>query len=249
MPEQHDSRYFRGQGPLYLAQRDANGNPTGFTFIGDVSQATLQPQIERSEKLENVTGSSAVAVSTLKAVKYGISLTMDSIKASHLALALAASITTVAAASVTDEAHNGYHDKMIGLDNIKVSNVVVTNDTGATTYVVSTDYIVHPDEGMIEILSTGSITDGQALLIDYDNAAQKHVKSDPGSTEFYLRFSGINTADDDKRTTCEIYRVKLDPGALSMITEDVEGVQVNGVVELDSLRTAGDQLFSWKIED
>jgi hypothetical protein len=247
--EQYDSKYFRGQGPLYLANRDANGAPTGFVFIGDVSAATLSPQIDRSEKLENVSGSSAIAVSALKSVKYGLSLTMDSVKAAHLAIALSASLTTKAAASVTDEAVTGYHDKFSALLHNKVSNVVVTDITGVTTYVADTDYVVKADEGIIEILSTGSIADAQALLVDYDYASQKHVKSDPGNVEKYLMFGGINTADNDKRTRCEVYKCKLDPGALSLITADVQGVTINGVVELDALRAAGDQLFSWKIED
>ncbi len=247
--EQFDSKYFRGQGPLYLADRDASGNPTGFVFIGDVSAAELQPQIDRTEKLENVSGSSAVAVSTLKSVKYSLNLTMDSVKAAHLALALSGTLTAIIAGSVTDQSHTANLDKFFKLQHTKVSSVVVTDSAGTTTYVDGTDYVLRADEGVIEVLSTGNITEGQALLVDYAYAAQSLVQSNPGNVEKYLMFSGINTADNDKRMRCEIYRCKLDPGALSMITEDVQGMQINGLIELDALRPAGDQLFSWLVED
>jgi len=249
MPELYDSNYFRGQGPLYIGSRDSAGEPSGLIFVGDVSEASLTPNIERSEKLENVTGGSAVAISTLKRVQYNISLKLDSVKPEHLALAISGTSTAKAAASVADEAHTAYLDKHTRLQHTNVSSVVVTGSGGSPTYVKDTDYVEHLDEGIIEFISGGTITDSTAVEISYDYAAQHHVKSDPGQTERYLVFSGINTANNDKRMRCEVYRCKLDPGVLSLITADVDGITLNGVIELDSLRAAGDQLYSWKIED
>ena len=247
--EQFDSRYFRGQGPLFIAQRDAAGVPTGFVFVGDLGEASLTPNVDRVEIRENVSGISAVANSFIRGVQYDLTLRMRSIRRDHLAQALQGAATAKTAASVTDEAHTGYHDKFIALDHNKVSAVVVTDSTGVTTYTAGTDYVLQADEGLVEILSTGTITDGQALLIDYSYAAQSHVQVAPTNQEFYLMFAGINTADNDKQTRCELYKVTLDPSVLSLITDEHAEMPLSGRVLLDTLRPSGDQLYSWKIED
>jgi len=250
MPELYDSKYFRGQGALFIGSRDATtGKPTGLTFVGDLSSAELTPNVERSELIENTSGNSAVAVSAIKSVKYNMAIAMRSIKPAHLAIALSATLTTVTGGSVTDEAHTAYLDKFTALDYNKISSVVITNVGATVTYVLNTDYVINADAGMIEFISGGTITDGTPVLIDYAYASQQHVKSDPGNLERYVVFAGINTANNDKQTRCEIYKVKFDPSVLSLITDDVADMQLAGVVELDTLRAAGDQLFSWKLED
>jgi len=249
--ENFDSRYFRGQGKLFIASRDAVGAPTGLLFLGDLSSAELSPNMERDETIENVTGSNAVGSSYLKRAQYNISIAMRSIRHDHLAQALHGTDTAKAAAAVTDEPHSGYHDKFIKLEHTNVSAVVVTDSTGVTTYTegAANDYILHADEGMIEILSTGSISDAEALLVDYDYAGQHHIAIAPHNQEKYLVFAGKNSADNDKMTRCEMYKVKLDPGALSLITDSTADMSISGTLLLDSLRTAGDQFYSWKTED
>jgi len=246
--EQFDSVYFSGQGPLFIGSRDAAGNPAGLVFVGDLSEASLTPSVETAEVVENVSGQGAIGNSFTKKVEYQLSITMRSVKPEHLALALQGAVTTKIAGSVTDEAHKGYLGKMIPLDNPKISTVVVTNAAATTTYVVATDYIVHADEGLIEIVSTGSITEAEDLLIDYAYASQDHVKVAPANAEKYLVFSGMNRANNNKQTRCEIYKVKLDPGVLGLIQEDQAEMPITGRILIDSLRTAGDQLYSWKIE-
>ena len=246
--EQFDTKYFSGQGPLFLGSRDSSGNPAGLIFVGDISEASLTPNVETAEVVENVTGSSGIGSSFTKRVEYQISLTMRSIKSAHLAQALQGSVTTKTSGSVTDEAVNGYSDKISPLSHNKVSTVVVTDSTGVTTYVANTDYVLHADEGLIEVLSTGSIPDAQALLVDYAYAAQDHIKVAPANQELYMMFSGMNRADNNKQTRCEIYKVKLDPGVLGLIQDEHAEIPLTGRVLLDSLRASGDQFYSWKNE-
>ncbi len=248
MAEQFDTKYFMGQGPLYIGGRDANGNPAGLIFVGDVSEASLTSNIETAEAVENVTGSFGIGSSVVTKTEFQISLTMRSVKPEHLAVALQGSVAAKTAGSIVDEAITGYQDKMTPLLHNKVSNVVVTNSAGTTTYADGTDYVAHLDQGMIEVLGTGAITDGEALLVDYDYADQDHVAVSPSSSEKYLVFAGKNMADNGKQTRCEIYKVKLDPGVLGMIQEQQADIPITGQVLLDSLRPAGDQFYSWKIE-
>lgn len=251
MSESFDTHYWSGQGPVFLGSRDANGDPAGLEFIGDVASVEITANVGRTDVIENVTGARNIGASFIDTAEYAISINMKSVKAAHLARAIGGDVTTKAAGSVTDEAVTGYHDKFTPLANVKVSTVVVTNDTGVTTYVADTDYVVHADEGMIEILSTGSITDGQALLVDYDYAAQKKVSSNYANADLVLVCPAMNRARDNKRGRLTVHKVNLDPSALSAIQDGntEASMTLGGKVVLDSTKAAGNQLYSWDMED
>ncbi|MFZ5621169.1 MAG: hypothetical protein ACOY5W_09130 [Pseudomonadota bacterium] len=249
MAETFETKYFSGQGPLFVAPRDANGEPTGLVFVGDISQAELSPNIETAEIVENVTGSSGIGSSFTKRTEFQFSATLRSVRHDHLALAIQGSDTARAAGSVTDEAHVAYLDKFTRLEHTNVSTVVVAGSGGTPTYVANTDYIVHAEEGLIEFISGGTITDATAVVIDYAYAAQHHVKAAPANQDLYMVFAGMNRADNNKQTRCEIYKMKLDPGVLGLIQEEHAEIPITGRVQLDSLRPAGDQFYSWKIQD
>jgi hypothetical protein len=248
--ELHDSRYFRGQGPLYIADRDpVTGLPTGFTFVGDVTSVELNPEVERFEVKENVSGKGAVGASGIKSVKYAVQMVLRSIKPAHLKMALQGALTVKAAGNVVDEVHKAYDDKFIRLLHTNVSTVVVTNNAGSVTYVADTDYKVHAAEGLIEVIAAGAMVEGADHKIDYAYAAQQHLTVNPTNSYKVLMFAGKNTADSDKQTRCEAYKVQFDPAALDLITDETAEIELSGVVLLDTLRTAGDQLFSWKVQD
>src|SRR5680860_1205105 len=104
MPEQFDTRYFRGQGPLFMGARDAAGNPAGLIFVGDLGEATVTGNIERAEIRENVSGIGALGSSFVRAVNYELSISMRSIKRDHLARAAGGRVQK-ASASVSNEVH------------------------------------------------------------------------------------------------------------------------------------------------
>ncbi len=238
------TKYFRGQGKLYIGDsRDA------LVYVGDVGGVSLEASVDRGKTIENATGSSGIGASFVKSVEYGFSAELRSIHPDHLAIALQGVSTALAGGSVTDESHTANHDQMIVLDHTKASSVVVTHATGTPTYTEGTDYVLHADQGMIEILSTGSIVDGSTILIDYSYAAQHHVTTDPQNVTKYIAFAGVNTVENNKQVRVEIYRVKLDPTVFDLISEDTVEKSMSGVVELDASRPAGDQFFKWKIED
>ncbi len=250
MPEQFDSVYFRGQGPLMIGGRDANGKPTGLEFVGDLESVSLTPNIERFETIENTSGSGAIGASGVKRTSYSISIGFRSVKPSHLKLALQGALTAKSAGTVTNEAHTAYLDKFTPLDHTNISSVVVTGVGGTPTYVENTDYVVHAAEGLIEFISGGTITDATPVEIDYSYAAQQHVKVAPQNADKFLVFNGINTANNDKRVRVELYKVQIDPGALDNLISDEPGpMTINGVLLLDTARAAGDQLYSVKAED
>ncbi len=254
MPELFDSHYFSGQGPVFIGSRDATtGVPTGLEFAGDISAVELTPNIDRTDVLENVTGNRNIGASFRTKTEYGLRLVMKSVKPAHLARAIDGAATAKAASSVTDEAIKGYHDKFTKLDHVKVSSLAVTHTSGTPTYTEGTgnDYIAHLAEGMIEVLSGGSITDGQDLHADYSYAAQNHVKANPSDKDLVLVCPAINRANSSKRGRLTLHKINLDPGALSAIQDGDEEslMEITGKVLLDELRASTDQLFSYELED
>jgi hypothetical protein len=249
MAELFDSRYFSGQGKVFIGLRDASGNPTGLTFIGDIASAELQPNVDKVTVIENVSGIGGIGAEFIKKVEYSFSMQMRSIKPEHFAQALHASNTTKAAGSVVDEIHKAYAGKFISLAHTKVSTIVVKNSAGSTTYTAGTDYVAHNDLGMVEILPAGGIADASTVKISYNYAAQHHLSAAPNNNDLTLVFAGINRADNNKQTRCELYKLKLSPSALGFIADGAQEMPITGTVLLDSQRQAGDQFFSWKTED
>ena len=244
MSEQFDSIYWRGQGPLFLAARDATGQPLGFSFVGDVESVEGSPSVSRQDIKENVTGQRNTAASFITEQSTDITINFKSAKPTHLAQALQADLTVKSAGNVSAESHTAYHDKLIKLANVKVSNVAISGSAEGT------DFITHADEGMVEILSTGNIGDGAAITIGYDFAAQKHLSANPSNTEFMMTFPGINTANNDKRGRCTVYRITIDPAFLCLIQGDQEmSLSVKAKMLMDDLRPVGDQLYGWEFED
>lgn len=249
MAESFVSRYFSGQGPVFIGQRDASGNPINLQFIGDISTAELTPAVENAEIVENVSGSGGIGAQFNRSTKYDFSLTLRSIKPEHAKIALQGNNTVIASGSVTNQAHTAKLGGFNVLQHVKVSSVVVTNTAGTTTYVAGTDYVLHADKGLIEILSTGTITADQIIHVDYTYAAQHKITAAPTNQDLYLVFAGVNRADNNKQTRCEIYKLNLSATAYGFIQDGFLEAPITGTVLIDSLRASGDQFFSWKTED
>lgn len=249
--ENFESRYFRGQGPFFLGDRDADGNPINLVFCGDLESAELTPDIQRNTTYENVSGKNTVGASYLQRVSYNVALGFRSIKKGHFGQALGATATEQTADSVTDERHTAKVGGFARLKHLKVSNVALTQDPDgtATSLTEGTDYKVHADEGLIEFLSGGAVSDDDEIGADYDYAAQTDFLVDPGNEEKYGLFAGMNSADEDKQTRCEMYKLQLDPSALSAITSETTNMSVDGLLMLDRQRAKGDQLYRWITED
>jgi hypothetical protein len=74
--------------------------------------------------------------------------------------------------TVTDESFTSSHDAWVTLNNYidMQQSVVVTTSPAATTYTEDTDYIIDYAQGRIQVLSTGSMADATAFLIDYEKS-------------------------------------------------------------------------------
>jgi len=162
-----------GRGKVYFNRFDSNGDPTGWLHLGNTPGFSLNIETETLEHYSSVSGIRVKDKEIVLEQNIGFSITLEEFSKENLALAFFGSEEAASqnSGTVTDEAITAVHDRYVELQYRKISNVVVTNDVGDVTYNEGTDYLVDYEEGMILAKSSGNITDGQALKVDYDYGA------------------------------------------------------------------------------
>lgn len=234
-------KYYSGQGIFSVAEKDASGNPLGFTEIGNVPEATIDIEVEKEEHKESQSGQRAVDLTTIKSKKGRLSMTVENFESSVLALGLHGTSSVIAAASITDEVVVMKHDKPVPTYMAKWStpnNIVVKSNDGLVTYVLDTDYTLDADWGMITALSTGAITDLEACKVSYDHESTVNLEVfESPAPERWVRFHGVNTADSLAKKVVDIYKVSFDPvTGYSLISDDIQGMELNGDILYDDTR-------------
>ncbi|WP_415775335.1 hypothetical protein ACMYQ1_18475 [Shewanella oncorhynchi] len=110
---------------------------------------------------------------------------------------------------------------------------VVTNAAGTTTYVVDVDYVV--SAGGIRALSSGTITEGEALKVTYTKKAGSALQAltESGKT-VKLTIDGINDATG-KPWVIKVHKWKPTPtSGLSVIGTDYGSFDIEGGVLADT---------------
>lgn len=218
-----NTRLYRGQGQVFLATR-VSGKPAGFEFVGNVSELMLNPQTEKIEHMESQTGNNSVDKVIERALKVEMSMTIDSVASDNLARLVFGKVTKNAVSTVTAEEHTAYAGKNLILDKINLTAFTSLTDSGATTtYVAGTDYeVVDLAAGMIRIIDGGAITDGSTVEANYSAGASETVAAfAKPNTEYWLRFNGLNTAEDNNPVVVDCFKVRFAPAdELPIINND-----------------------------
>lgn len=236
--------YYSGQGVVLLAERDAQGKPTGFVPVGNVSDLKITVSTSVLEHKESHTGQRGTDLRLTTETKCALSMTMENFVADNLARVSRGVATKVAAATITAEAVKAYLGKVVSLAHIKVSSVVVKD--GATTLVEGTDYFVNADAGSIKFADTiTGVADGDTLTVDYQFAEQHVVEGlTQGAKELYMRFEGLNTAEENSPVVVEVFKFSTDPfKELALIGDTVQSFVLEGSVLADTTRSTGSKYF------
>jgi len=241
-----ESTYLSGQGALLIAERNIDGSPKGFREVGNVSAVNLGVETTVFEHKNSCDGTRGIDLEIVQEINVSLTMTIEHMSKENLADALYGTSNAVAGASATDEAVVAYHDLWSRLENCQVSSVVVTGTGGTPTYVVDTDYELNAVAGTIKALSTGSISDLDALEVSYTYAAQDNVEGVTSSSApiRWVRFEGLNTADSDNPVIADVFKASLQPLAeLALITDEITQMEVETKVLSDALRSSGSNYF------
>lgn len=253
--------YYSGQGVVMLAQRDANGNPKGFQPVGNVSDLKISVGVSTLEHKESKSGQRATDLRLTTETKCSLSMTMENFIAANLADALRGTDTNVAAGSAVDVALTCYAGAITALPHINVSDVTVQT-TDATPITLTPypgtggkwDFRVNEAAGSILINGNAGTRDKLvtvgadglvALTADYDYATQVHVDAlTEGAKELYMRFEGLNTAEENDPVVVEVFKFLTDPlKELSLISDGLQQFTLEGSVLADATKTDGSKFF------
>lgn len=242
---------YLGAGEVLFDRFDAQGNPTGFRHLGNVSSLEITNEVEDLEHRTSMFGHRAVDKSVPTDLVANVAMVLEEYDRHNLALALlgeVAALVQEADPDVEDEPINGGAalelDKWYDVGALHITVTAVKQ--GMTTLTAGEDYEVREDAGMIRVLSSG---DGGALATTWSGAvpalstSQVHGLSTPRILG-RLRYIGAADQVSGPRQLVDVWKCALRPdGALQLISEEFGEFTLAGKAELDSSRPLGQQFY------
>ena len=237
---------FSGQGPVFWANRDDNGDPIEYTWFGNAPAFTLGLATDTLTHKESYTGNRTTDARIITELTATVQITTDDFKESNLELATYGEGSAVAGATVTAEAviagaprvGERYALKTTGV----VTNAVVKNNGTPIT----TSFYTVDASGVIVFTDVSGLTG--PITADYTEAASRQVGVFKTSApEIHVRLDGLNTAtsvtrsgsSDFERTIVDIYKTRLDPAEnFGLINDEFGQLVLNGSALTDTTKAA-----------
>jgi hypothetical protein len=217
--------YTIGKGKLLFKQKGQNN----FHDFGNCTDFKVTTAIDKKEHYSSRSGTKTKDKEVVIQQTATGSFTLDDLLNENLRIYLMATAVhdvVQVTGSAASQAVAAELDKWIDLGKLKISNVVVTDETDVTTYVLGTDYELDTEVGLIRPLSSGSIVDASTLHVSFDYADVTTKKMSAASTttiEGDLYF--VSDPPAGKIADIKGY-VSLSPkGDLSTISDDFTNVQ------------------------
>ena len=237
-------RYFSGQGVVLLARRTPQGLPMGFVPVGNVPALKISVATSSLEHKESHSGQRGTDLRLTTETKCSLSMTMENFIPENLALVSRGIVTQISNGTAANVTVLGYLGRISIFPHLRVSAVVVKN--GASTLSAGTDYTLNSEAGSIKLANTiTGFTDGTALTVDYTYETQSVVDGlSTGAEELFMRFEGLNTAQEQKPVNVEVFKISTDPfKELDLIADGVQSFVLEGSVLADNTRTVGSKYF------
>lgn len=236
---------FSGQGKVFIGNRDVNGNPLGLLYVGNVPDLKLSLSTDIEEHLESTTGQRLTDLRLTKSKSAALNCTLEEFSNDNLALALYGSIDAVVGGTVTNEAlpNPVTLGSLYLLAKQNVSALVITDSTGTPKTLPAGQYSASLKHGSVIIndkTTSGPYVEPFKAAYTY-GAASRIGMFTQGVPERWLRFEGVNTADNNKEVVVDLYRVALDPTQeLALINNELAKFELSGSVLVDSTKSVSD---------
>lgn len=134
------TRLFRGQGVLSIADRNVAGLPTGYVDMGNCSEVTLSPSIERIEHVEYRTGKQFKDKVIEKMVSAEIQFVAESTAINNLKRYFYGSSSQSVAGTVSGEVVQAFKGKKSKLTRVNLTGwTSLTDANGTRTFVRDVD--------------------------------------------------------------------------------------------------------------
>lgn len=253
-----------GRGSLKVAQIDAStGKPKGFRHYGNVKNLSLEVTKETLEHRSSRSGVASIDREIPLSQKINVSVTFDEVLnfqnlADFLAGTAEASVVNRAATgNVTDAPLAA-----VSAETVKGLTYELRDSTGARLYDVNPGSLsfksgatlggagaltgasnieVDARFGTVFIPSTSTFTNGHGLWFSYTSAGTEKATDQvnlltTAKKSYFLRFEGINAANNDKRFLLDLHSVSLSAdGQLGLIGDEFAEGTLTGVAERNEL--------------
>jgi len=217
--------YLLGKGKLYIDLLDSSGARTGEMDIGNCPAFAITPTIESLDHFESMSGVREKDKSVDVSAGFTAKFTTDEYSRWNLMLAIFGTdegTFSQGTGHQINESVTATIDRWSKLLRRNVHTLVVTNAAGTVTYTEGTDYSVDQFVGRIKPLSGGSISSGQALLVDYNYDATQYSTisaMESSSIEVFVRFVGAPQVGPHYEV--EIWKGKIKPaGDIGLISDE-----------------------------
>ena len=218
--------YFRGQGKVWVASRDSAGRTSGFTEIGDAEALNINQSETYDTVHESQSGARVKVVHSAIEYNMDFELTVLNFSGANFAKAMLGTSTSVVGASVTGESHKAFKGGSIFLKYPGVSAVTI----GAL--VSGTDFIVDAAAGRVDFPTGSSVTNGNAVSVDYTHAGVDAVMEAVTATdarEFIVVFEGKNMNNNGSAVNVRLHRAYMNvSAALALINTNTARFTMGG---------------------
>jgi hypothetical protein len=223
MPE-----YYFGQGKVYLFPI----NPTtklplanGY-WVGNVATngMNVSLQTENYEHSETYTGDGLTDLSIETKKTLGGTIQFEEWSLKNLRTIFYGRGSTAIGATVTAEPHTAKAGGALILNNINLTAFTsLTGTGGSPTYVANTDYKVDLRSGTVDLIAGGAIDDDDPVLANYTFGNYDDVTAfSSRNVDYWLRFNGLNRADNNSSFIVDICRVRIRPPAnFNLISDEM----------------------------
>lgn len=203
------------RGEMGIAEIDeTTGAHKGFDWLGDATDISANQSQEKESFMESFTGKNLTEHEWALDTGVEVNFTMNNLSAKNLVIAVAGSLTSNIAGTVTSESLNNGVFLEAGKNyplskQGKVSNVVAVDSAGSpVTLVQGTNYQLDADFAEIKLLDIASLT--TPILVDYDYEAFDQIAMlDSDLVIRRVRFKLKNIAIPGKRSIVEYYRMQI----------------------------------------
>lgn len=181
-----NKQYTLGRGRLYFdAFLPNTKTKTGERYFGNTPSLSLTIESESLDHYDSDAGVRVKDDSVLLQLNRTGQFVTDNIDPENVALFLLGSASTLVQASATGQTYSISDVKLGRFYQIgatapnppgvrSVSNVIVKK--GATTLTAGTDYTLDADLARLEILTTGTLLDGDDLTVEFDLSAKNRTR-------------------------------------------------------------------------
>jgi hypothetical protein len=223
-PSPSTENYTLGKGKLYFA-RLVDGVNMGEIDLGNTPAFTLSPVIESLDHFESMAGIREKDKSVDITVGLTGKFALDEYSVENIRLALlgtTAATYTQPTGHQVNEPMTARLGNWVKLSRVLIHTVTVTNSTGLITYIRGTDYSVDEPNGRILAIVGGGITDGEALLVDFNFDACEYPLVnliETSNVEGLIRFVGDPAVGQSWHLV--LWKAKLKPtGDIPLISEE-----------------------------